>query len=129
MTDLIVKYCTDTDDLQFGLFQDDGETGENLNLFTNICVLLTTEKYDLKTDVASEIVAKYAMNAKTGYNTTDFHIVDGDAGEVKISIQNAIIEAMKPGIYKTIFQLYKTDSNYTDGYQIETLEEVYLERR
>ena len=133
MTDLIAKYRYDTDIIPCTIYQDDGETTDDLSLFTNILVLLCSEKFILDNDSEQAfssdlIIEKYAMNEKEGFNTDDFKIV-GD-GSFNICVQNSVIAAMKRGeLYKCVFLLYKTNSDYESGYEIETLEELYIERK
>lgn len=130
MTVANVKYQKDTDKLPFTLYQDDGTTADDLSNYNNILVHIASELFTVGMGYDSDlVVAKYAMNALTDYDNDNFKVISAADGTAQVNIQNDIIEAMAPGIYKVIFELRKTNSDFTDGYEIETLEEIYLERR
>jgi hypothetical protein len=121
MTEIKVKYANDTDCMDCSL-EDNTGTPIGLGTYTNILVSLVHID-------CSDVAEKYAMNALSGYNSTDFHIDSLPGGTFHIDVQNSVIAAMKKGVYKVVFDFWITDAGFLNGYQVETVEEVYLERK
>lgn len=121
MTSIKVKYANDTDCMDCALADS---TGAPISLagYTNILMSLVQMDCD-------DIAEQYSMKVLSYYNTTDFHVDSIAGGTFHIDIQNSVISAMKKGLYKVVFDFWITDAGFVNGYQVETVEEVYLERK
>lgn len=101
-------------------YLDDGVTLENLNVYSNILVIISLND-------TGEVMERYSMNPFTDadgnvFNTADFEVINQSGGEFSVHIQPSKTTGAKLGIYQAEIITHRIDSSFENNYQPLSIE-------